>query len=50
MSFTSICTWGWMSASVGGPSNVIVDAVLLRRSLGALLHRLPELVLESLAR
>ena len=23
IAFTSICTWGWISASVGGPSNVM---------------------------
>ena len=36
------------SASVGGPSNVMVDAELLGLLLGALLDGLPELVLEAL--
>ena len=37
-----------MSASVAGPSKVIRDALLVGLLLGALLHGLPELVLEAL--
>jgi hypothetical protein len=44
----SMVIWFSTSVSLAGPSNVTAHSLLLGLLLGALLHRLPELVLEAL--